>query len=433
MLRILFISVIILVGVFYAFISPFYALLFYLWNAYFRPQEWIWWVDIASWHISLIIGVYVVFRTVFSLPNPQINLRTGLILLFLLQAVLCTVTSEHVDVSVNFLEDYAKVLLISYFIVILVTDRHKFRTTMIVIALSLGLECAKQGWVNLFLAPGAPNSNPIGFLGDNNGVALGTMMLVPLIAALARTTTYPWRRRAYWFIAIGVFMRGITTYSRGGFVAAAVLGIFVFARSDKKIRALVGVAVLAGLVAFVMPQQYWDRINTITPNEQNMDESAAGRVHFWRVATNMAKARPFTGVGLNGFEPSYLTYDPTSTFGEDRQTHSTWFGVLAELGLPGLVLFLANLSLAIGSNWRVAKLARSHPGLRDVSMYANAFFTSLIVFCVGGSFLSSQYSEMFWHFIGLSTALSIIAAKEVEAEVPAAVPARAPGRLAMAR
>jgi hypothetical protein len=52
---------------------------------------------------------------------------------------------------------------------------------------------------------------------------------------------------------------------------------------------------------------------------------------------------------------------------------------------------------------------------------------------VGGSFLSSQYSEMFWHFIGLSTALSLIAAKEVEAEAPEAVPARAPQQLAMAR
>jgi probable O-glycosylation ligase (exosortase A-associated) len=433
MLRIIFISIIILVGIFYAFISPFYALLFYLWNAYFRPQEWIWWVDIASWHISLTIGVYVVFRTIFSLPNPQISLRTALIWLFLLQAVIGTITSEHADHSLLYLEDYWKVLLISYFIVILVTDRHRFRTTMIIIVLSLGLECAKQGWVNLFIAPGAPNSNPIGFLGDNNGVALGTMMLVPLIAALARTTDKPWRRRAFWFIAIGVFMRGITTYSRGGFVAAAVLGLFTFARSDKKIRALIAVAALAGFVALVMPHEYWDRINTITTNEQNMDESAAGRVHFWRVAVDMARARPLTGVGLNGFEPSYVTYDPNSSFGEDRQTHSTWFGVLAELGLPGLALFLANLGLAIASNWRVARLARIHPDLRDVSMYANAFFTSLIVFCVGGSFLSSQYSEMYWHFIGLSAALSIIAAKEVEAKVPVPVPAQMPQRLAMAR
>jgi probable O-glycosylation ligase (exosortase A-associated) len=259
------------------------------------------------------------------------------------------------------------------------------------------------------------------------------MMLVPLITALAKTTDRPWRRNLYWFIAVGVFMRGLTTYSRGGFIAAAVLGLFTFARSDKKIRALIGVVLVAGLVALAMPQQYWDRINTITPNEQNMDESSAGRVHFWRVAIDMARARPLTGVGLNSFEPSYATYDPNSSFGEDRQTHSTWFGVLAELGIPGLVLFLANLSIAIASNWRVARLARLYPGMRDVSLYANAFFTSLIVFCVGGSFLSSQYSEMYWHFIGLSTALSLIAAKEVEAEVPVAVSARAPQQLAMAR
>ena len=51
-------------GTFYALISPFYALLFYLWNAYFRPEEWIWWLDVASRSACRsIIGMYVV------LPN----------------------------------------------------------------------------------------------------------------------------------------------------------------------------------------------------------------------------------------------------------------------------------------------------------------------------------------------------------------------------
>ena len=38
------------------------------------------------------------------------------------------------------------------------------------------------------------NNNPIPFLGDNNGVALGVMMLVPLFGALAKTATRSWER-----------------------------------------------------------------------------------------------------------------------------------------------------------------------------------------------------------------------------------------------
>jgi probable O-glycosylation ligase (exosortase A-associated) len=316
-------------------------------------------------------------------------------------------------------------MLICYLIVVLVTDRQRFRTTLIVMALSLGLECAKQGWASLILAGGAKNDNTIGFLGDNNGVALGTMMLVPILGALAHTTVKPWRRRAYWFIAVGVFFRGFTTYSRGGFLAAAVLGLLTFARAERKVRALIGVVLVAGLVWAVMPKEYWNRIQTITASDENRDESAAGRLHFWMVGVKMAQTKPLTGVGLESFAYSYGTYDPNSIYGDFRQTHSTWFGVLAELGLPGFLLFLANLAFAFNSCRRVLRDARLNPARRELGIYANALITSLIVFSVAGTFLSSQYNEMYWHFIALSTALSLIAAEEATATVPARVAATA--------
>ena len=80
MLRLIFIGIIVVVGAFYALMSPFYGLLFYLWNAYFRPEEWIWWVDLRVLRLSWIIGVYVVFRTFLMAPNLRINSRTVLIL-----------------------------------------------------------------------------------------------------------------------------------------------------------------------------------------------------------------------------------------------------------------------------------------------------------------------------------------------------------------
>ena len=40
MLRMIFVTLIIIAGTFFAIQSPFYGLLFYLWNAYFRPESW---------------------------------------------------------------------------------------------------------------------------------------------------------------------------------------------------------------------------------------------------------------------------------------------------------------------------------------------------------------------------------------------------------
>ena len=53
----------------------------------------------------------------------------------------------------------------------------------------------------------------------------------------------------------------------------------------------------------------------------------------------MARAKPLTGVGFNGFRASYNTYDTTpGQYGEDRSVHSVWFGLLSEIGLPGAAL-----------------------------------------------------------------------------------------------
>src|SRR5262245_22665346 len=174
MLRMIFVLFIIGVGMFYSAFGAFYALLFYLWNAYFRPEEWTYGPYVGMMNLSFIIGTYLVIRTIFSLPNPKLGARTLLIILFAGQCVIGTVTSEHRDWSEGFLFEFAKVLLITYLMVVLLDDRRKFRMALLVIALSLGFECAKQGWVNLYRAPGARNDNRIAFLGDNNGVALGT-------------------------------------------------------------------------------------------------------------------------------------------------------------------------------------------------------------------------------------------------------------------
>ncbi len=422
MLRMIFVLMIICVGVFYSARGAFYALLFYLWNAYFRPDAWTYGPYVQMMNLSYIIGFYLVVRTMFSLPNPQLNARTGLIILFAFQSVIGTVTSEHTEWSRAFLIDFAKVLLISYLMVVLLDDRKKFRMALLVIALSLGFECAKQGWANLYRAPGARNDNPITFLGDNNGVALGTMMLIPLFGALAGTASKRWEKYLHHFVAVGVFLRGISTYSRGGFLAAAVLCLITFFRSQKKLRTLVVVTAAAILVWNLMPVRYWARIDTITvEEEEERDSSAAGRLHFWNVAVIMAGEKPFTGVGLNAFNASYPNYNNDPKFIGERAAHSTWFGVLGDLGYPGLVLLVSNLLMALFSCWRVFRMTKRDPDRRELAAYANALIASFCVFAVAGTFLSSQYNEMFWHFIGLSAALHAITVREL-ATAKAVVP-----------
>jgi len=416
MWRIVFCMLIIAAGVYFSAQGAFYALLFYLWNAYFRPDYWTFGGFIMSLHLSLIVGIYLVIRTIAMVPNPQINFRTILIWLFFAQTLVGCFTSEYPLTSWLYFQDFTKVLLITYLIVVLVNDRKQFRWVMVVIGISLGFETAKQGWANLVRAPGAQNNNPIAFLGDNNGVAMGCMMLLPLLGALAQTAKGQRERFVHRFLAFGVFMRGISTYSRGGFLGAGALAVIMVLRAERKVRAVIVVAVLAVLIWNVMPVSFWDRMNSITATEEERrDESASGRLYFWKVAARMADAKPMTGVGLSAYSRAYPAYNTEGVFGGDRAAHSIWFGVWAELGYPGLLLFILNIVMAFWSCWRVGRLTKGIPSLRDLKIYANALISTVVVYCVAGSFLAQQYSEFAWHMFGLSTALHLIALKEVSA------------------
>jgi probable O-glycosylation ligase (exosortase A-associated) len=301
---------------------------------------------------------------------------------------------------------------------------------LLVIAFSLGLESAKQGWAQMILNPGATNSNTLPMLGDNNFVAVGMMMLLPLFIALARTAKTPWERALHWFFIIGVLYRGVSTYSRGGFLALCAMGLLALWQSPRRIRSLIAIAIVIAVVAPVMPQAFWDRMKTIAAAEEDLDASQQGRLYFWEVAKIMGDRKPVTGVGFNGYQRSYRNYNPLEgEFGYRRSVHSAWFGVLAEMGYPGLFLLVAIIVLALLSAWRIRASTRGDPELADIRVYASAVQMSLVAYVVGMTFLHGQYLEMFWHTIGLGVALQRIHAGLVEAVPvkaqarPAAVPA----------
>lgn len=430
MLRTIFVLAIASVGAYFAIQGAFPALLLYLWIAYFRPQEWVWTDFVRMLNLSLISGVYLVGISVVSGARFQINGRVILLAMFLVQSTLSTIFSEHSAYASIYWQDFAKSVVITYLIVVLVTDRYRFRLALLVVACSLSFEPAKQAWVQFFVAPGAKNYNEIAFLGDESGVGVGMLMLAPLLLALARTTRRSSEKWSLRFLLVGILYRAISTYSRGAFLGLGALAIMYFLRSRHKLRAAAAAALVGALVLPVLPDYFWDRMSTIETTEEEMDWSSRGRLHFWAVAVEMANANPILGIGHHAYPKAYDRYDFTaSEFGTERSVHSTWFGVLAELGYPGLLLFIMLLLSAFAACRRVRLLARQAPELEDLREYAAAFEIALVAFAVSGSFIIFQYTEMLWHYFGFTTALLAVATAELSALQPAATPAEVPSRL----
>ena len=190
-------------------------------------------------------------------------------------------------------------------------------------------------------------------------------------------------------------------------------------RSPRRVPAIIGILLTAAIIIPVLPDAFWDRMKTIKPPDPiaaargtmtGDDESSLGRLHFWNVALRMADDRPLVGVGYNSYNANYDNYDDTKgAFGYSRSVHSAWFGVLAELGYPGLFLFVAQIILAFRACARARKAAKLGSEYADLGKFAFALEASLVAFIVGGTFLPFQHTEMLWHVLGLTIALDILA------------------------
>ena len=432
MLRTIFVIAVLTVGWAFALQGPLYAACLYLWIAYFRPESWAWSDLFTTLNLSYIAGAYLVIRTLISGTRIRIDWPSGLLILFLMHATLATWFGVNPTYSFDFWSLFAKVVVVSVLLTNIIRTPADLRLILIVIALSLGFEAGKQGWAQLVLNPGAKNDNGVPFLGDNNLVAVGMAMLLPVIGALGATAS-GWQKRAFQFLSVGVLYRGLSTYSRGGFLAMSAVGAMWFWRSPHKPRTLAAVALSAALILPVLPQEFWDRMATITAPAEERDDSQESRVHFWHVAVAMANDRPLLGVGHSAYSRAYNEYDWTNgKYLTNRAVHSAWFGVLAETGYPGFLLFVAIVLTSLRSCRRVRLAAKRGEVPDELGRYAIAFETAIVAFMVGGSFVSFHYCEMLWHYFALTIALQRVAVAEMavararkDADVAAAGPAAA--------
>ena len=325
--------------------------------------------------LSFIIGSYVVLASVIFGNRFIFNNKIFFLLIFLIQAFLSTLQSQYIEYSWPFLTEFFKLFLICYMMFVLVDDFQKFRLLLLVIVLSLSFEAAKQGWYYLLTNPGWPNPNPLPFLGDNNGVAVGMLMLIPTIVLLTQTTHRAWARPFYWLILIGILYRAISTFSRGGFIACTVMALLFWLHSPRRARLLLVILPIAVIFSLSLPQTFWDRMWTITTYQEDEETSALGRLHYWEVASLMAQNHPILGVGFNAFSAAYDSYDfSMGQYGKNRSVHNSFFGVLSELGYVGLSLYCLILCLALISCHHVIRLVKCSSRALLISLYLLSHF-----------------------------------------------------------
>jgi O-antigen ligase len=176
------------------------------------------------------------------------------------------------------------------------------------------------------------------------------------------------------------------------------------------------VLAVAGLL--LAPSSYRDRIQQIANYEE--DASSRARLKAWSIAQSMILDSPLFGVGFGGFEREYSRFDPEEeeggilrSPGEVHVAHNSYLQIWAECGSLAFILYLI---LVMGSFWDLRRLRREASQRYHSSWilnYATMFEASLVTFVVGSTFLNRAHFDLFYHWVALVIAFTLIAQRHL--------------------
>lgn len=223
------------------------------------------------------------------------------------------------------------------------------------------------------------------------------------------------------FCLFGIFL----TVSRGSLLAliAVLIAALVFSgrwRLKVLLASMMIIAVTFVYFTAIASPEAKERISSTTQGEARVPD---GRTTIWELGWRMAKANPVEGVGAGNFrnsakeyllQPGALTRSDQILLDTPQVAHNTYLGVLAELGVVGLGLFLTLIGFSLVSSLRAARNFRIRDDIGGEAL-ARAFAVALVGVLAADFFISQELNKQLWLLLGFGpTLLSLSLDAEVE-------------------
>lgn len=396
-MRDLFVTGVIFSLVPFIFRRPWVGILLWSWLAYMNPHR-LAWGFAYDFPFAMIVGAVTIMAFVFTKEKkPMVWTRETVVLVFLIGwMLLTTVFAFYPEAAWNQWNKVWKIHVMIFLTLLLITDRQKLHWLIWVIVLSLGFYGVKGGLFTILNGGVYRVQGPGGtFIAGNNEIALALVMTIPLIRYLHLQETRRWIKMGLSGAMVLTGVAAIGSQSRGGLVAMLVMGLFLWLKSRNKIVTGFFLAVAVFITVSVMPQEWYDRMNTI--RSYQTDASAQGRINAWHTAFNVAKDR-ITGGGYEMFRPpTFQHYAPVPWNVHD--VHSIYFEIMGEQGFIGFALFMLLGVMTWLRAQQVIKRCKLDPEKKWASDMAAMLQVSLLGYAAGGAFLGMAYFDLPYHMM----------------------------------
>jgi O-antigen ligase len=257
---------------------------------------------------------------------------------------------------------------------------------------------------------------------DENYVAAAMNLAIPIAWFSFLSEKHKWKKLCFASLVCVYILAIVVGLSRGGFVGLVCAMGYSLMKSPRKGLAI-SVAVAIGVgVALVAGPAYWDEMSTITDTSE---DTADLRLEFWAIATREFLAYPLTGVGGDNFKwrmAEFQSAEQLEKFGRLllADVHSTYFQLLAEMGLAGCIVFGVILLRTYRDYLQIERLSgkavadkggATKADLEWIQNYGRGIMAGSIGYLASAAFLSALYYSHFWIAVSLMVSLRVIAAR----------------------
>ena len=324
-----------------------------------------------------------------------------------------------------FVDTYVKVILVYLLAVNVISSPKRVERLTWVLVLAVGYIAFRAvldyvRGTNLVAAGTRVEGEVGGVLQNPNDLALNMVSFLPLAAFMVLRPGSVFRRGLVALCALFMVGAIVASGSRGGFLGfvamAAVLAVF----AAKRRPAFVLAGILAALCALpVLPHSYFRRLASITNSKLDDYGSEDARRELLKESFQAFAQNPLFGVGAGQF----VNWKPDERVQAAHEAHNVFLQVAADLGLPGLLLFLFLVVRAFTAVYGTRRLLYgsrfARPGPRRgrakptsgpltdaewqlLDAHSAAMMAALVGWLVCACFASVAYSWTFYYLLALA-------------------------------
>jgi probable O-glycosylation ligase (exosortase A-associated) len=324
----------------------------------------------------------------------------------------------HPELSLPYYWVLVRALVMALLIPIFIESVQDLRILLLVMAASFGFIGVKFGLFGLLRGGVRMNFGyDNGMLSGNNEVGMALAMILPICYYSTELLTMRWQKLGMIFTSFCTAATIVMTYSRGSALALGAVAFMIIKRSQRRMAALVVIAVMIVPTVYLVGPSYLERLDTIkAPTEEG---SAASRIEMAKLSLRIWQDYPLLGIGY-GRENFRLMARAYGYTGPSIVAHNTYTEVLVDSGIFAFLFYVGLMYgtiLWLGRSAR--RMARDAPHL---VVFPVSLQIALIAYAVNCAFISRENFDFYYMLLMAAAAWYQIAGTVEPEELALAEP-----------